>query len=297
MSSGALWYSAYLELHTLGDRQWLDSIVCDFYLASLWHDHESRHENLCRFAMIFRHGADLHLSSMEIDHYRYAHQVPVHEPCPLTPVSFLVHDTTTAHYFPVVFDYDACIAYVFGRRVNGENQEYDADWSAWRGSERWEVIAELHRWEPGNVDEVVVISMDWEQNGYDCGPITCWLIKTCMEIGLEETYKIFSKSSLMKPPPVPCGHVLRLHMIKAIRRRSLTAFQHYMYFAGMVERPPHWDPMELNADTIMYMQSGGDQERDCQLMQTLTIASKSCLACRAFISQQVCKAFVPEDIY
>lgn len=52
LSSALLWHCAYMELNTLGNRQWLDSLVCDFYLASIWHDNEG--DARCRFLMIFQ---------------------------------------------------------------------------------------------------------------------------------------------------------------------------------------------------------------------------------------------------
>jgi len=284
LSSAILWHTAYQELETLGNRQWLDSLVCDFYLASIWHD--SGDNALCRFLMIFRLRPDLHITPMEIDTYRHAHHVPTNEDCPKIPVAFLVHDVDSAHYFAVVFDYVANIAHVFGRKIGDHNPQYDPDWRAWQGPERWKIIADLHHWNAEDPEMVFVISRDWRQNGYDCGPIACAIIKRCMEDGLEDTQRMFQESPI-DPPSIPCGHVIRLNMLATIRQRCMISFQHYMHF--VVHPPPHWDYVQLDDEIIQMMQAGGDVERDNRLLRSLTLASNSCWDCQAFIARQAAK--------
>ena len=75
---------------------------------------------------------------------------------------------------------------------------------------------------------VFVISRDWLQNGYYCGPIACAIIKQCMVDGLEEIWKIFLKSLLTAGPPVPYGDILWLNMLGAIQQWCMTGFCDYM---------------------------------------------------------------------
>ena len=228
LSSAHLWNSAYMVLDTLGNRQWLNSLICDFYLPSIWHG--SGGNVRCHFTMLFRLRPDFQLSPVEVDTYQHAHHVAMNGPCPMTPVAFLVQDPQSAYYFAVVFDYAGCTAYIFGRRISDQNPQYNPDWRAWRGPERWQIIADLHHWDPENSETVFVISRDWIQHGYDCGPIACAIIKECMEDGLEETWKVFLESSLTTGPPIPCGHILCLNMLGAIRQQCITSFCDYMHF-------------------------------------------------------------------
>ncbi|KAI9449509.1 hypothetical protein HD554DRAFT_2181041 [Boletus coccyginus] len=233
--------------------------------------------------MVFRDSHNLQLPPEVVNQYRNTHHVPLDNPCPVIPVAFLVHDPEAAHFFAVVFDYTAHTAYVFGRKLSNNNPQYDADWKAWRGPERWKIIADLHLWDAGDPEDTMVIIRDWPQNGYDCGPIACALIQKCMEKGLEETWHSLLAIPIGANPPIPCGHILRLNMLGAILQRCIINFKDYMQF--IIDRPPHWDYMELNDETIKVMQSGGDQERDTRLLRSLTLASNSCRHCQTLISQ------------
>ena len=274
-----------MEVNTLANETWLDSLLCDFYLASLWYDRDAN--PLCRFVMISQLPVDLQIHSMDVGDFAFAQQVFTNKPTPMIPVSFLVHQA--AHYFPVVFDYGSHTAYVFGRRISEDNQDYDSSWSVWRGPDHWKIIADLYNWNPGDVDEVCVMIRDWKQNGYDCGPTGCAVIQMCMENGIEATWSMLSECSLMNPPPMPCGHILRLNMLVAIQQRCRTGFQDYMHFR--TQPPAHWNYMELDDETITHMQSGGEREQVHQLLCSLMIASTSCFNCQSFISRRVSQQF------
>ncbi|KAH0834639.1 hypothetical protein J3R83DRAFT_10148 [Lanmaoa asiatica] len=281
LSSAILWHSAYMDLDSLSNKSWIESTVADFYLASIWHD--SHGSASCRFVMIFRDSHNLQLTPEMVEKYRHAHDVPLNTPCPVVPVTFLVHDPEAAHFFAVVFDYAAQTAYVFGRKISNGNPLYNADWHTWRGPERWQIIADLHHWDARNPEDTLVLMRDWPQNGYDCGPIACTLIQKCMEQGLEETWNSLLAVPNGASPPIPCGHILRLNILGAVQQRCMTSFQDYMHF--LINRPHDWDYMELGDEAIQEMQSGGDHTRDNQLLRSLTLASNSCRDCRIFITQ------------
>jgi len=281
LSSAILWHSAYMDLDSLSDKSWIQSTVADFYLASIWHD--SHGSASCRFVMIFRDDHNLQLAPEVVEKYRDAHQVPVNHPCPIVPVTFLVHDPETAHFFAVVFDYAAQTAYVFGRKISSNNPQYNEDWETWRGPERWQILADLHHWDAGNPEDTLVMIKDWPQNGYDCGPIACTVIQKCMQEGLEKTWRLLSALPIGACPPIACGHVLRLNMLGTVRQRCMTSFQDYMHF--MINRPPDWDYMELGDEVIQEMQAGGNHMRDNQLLRSLTLTSNSCRDCWSFITQ------------
>ena len=281
LSSAILWHSAYADLSSLDNKSWIESTVADFYLTSIWH---GMHGNApCRFVMIFRDSHNLQVPLEVFDRYRHTHYVPANEPCPIVPVAFLVHDPQSAHFFAVIFDYTTHMAYVFGRRLGDHNPQYDLDWKAWRGPERWKIIADLHFWDTGDPEDVLVIIRDWPQNGYDCGPISCALIQKCIEDGIEVTWESLSTVPIGSRPPIPCGHILRLNMLAHVRQHCMTSFNDYMHF--LVHSPPHWDYMELDNETTEQMQNGGDLVRDNRLLRSLTLASSTCMDCHAYVAQ------------
>jgi len=116
LASPLLWHTAYEEFKTLGNRQWLDSLVCNYYLSSIWHN--SSGDAHSHFLMIFRLRPDLQTTLIEIDIYSHAHHVPTTGNCPIILVTFLIHDAESAYYFSMVFDYATNIAYVFGRKIS-----------------------------------------------------------------------------------------------------------------------------------------------------------------------------------
>lgn len=281
LSSAILWHSAYADLASLDNRCWIESTVADFYLASLWHDMHGNSPS--RLVTIFRDSHNLEVPLEVIDRYRRTHYFPANGPCPIVPVGFLVHDPGTAHFFPVIFDYGHHCAYILGRRISNNNPDYNPDWKAWGGPERWKIIADLHLWDAGDLDNIFVITRDWPQNGYDCGPIACALLQKVIEDGMEETWEFLSTVPIGSRPPIPCGHILRLNMLAHIRQRSMVSFNDYMHFT--TSQPVDWEYMELDDETILQMQEGGNHVRDGQLLRSLSLASSSCKDCHAFIAQ------------
>ena len=140
LASLLLWYIVYEELKTLDNRQWLDSLVCNYYLSFIWHD-SGDDAHYC-FLMIFRLRPDLQITPIKIDTYRHAHHVPTTVDCPIIPVTFLIHDAESAHYFAMIFNYAANIAYIFRRKIGDHNTHYNPDWRAWQGPEHWQIIAD-----------------------------------------------------------------------------------------------------------------------------------------------------------
>ena len=170
-----------------------------------------------------------------------------------------------------------------GRRISNNNPDYNPDWKAWDGPECWKIIADLHLWDAGDLNDIFVIIRDWPQNGYDYGPITCALFQKVIEDDMEETWEFLSTVPIGSQSPIPCGHILRLNMLAYIRQCSMVSFNDYMHFT--TSQPVDWKYMELNDETILQMQEGGNHVWNGQLLCCLTVASSSYKDCHAFIAQ------------
>ncbi|KAF8550173.1 hypothetical protein OG21DRAFT_1487975 [Imleria badia] len=175
------------------------------------------------------------------------------------PVAFLGHEPEMAQFFAVIFDYRTHSAYILERKIADNSPNYDSDWRAWNGPERWKLIANLHCWDAGDLDTISVIIRDWPQNGYDCGPIAGAIVRKFIEDGMEETWEFLSAHCMI-------------------------SFNNYMHF--ITTQPLHWEYMWLDDKTIFKMQEGGDHMLDAQLLRSLTLTSSSCMNCHAFIAQR-----------
>ncbi|EIW74134.1 hypothetical protein CONPUDRAFT_147908 [Coniophora puteana RWD-64-598 SS2] len=150
--------------------------------------------------------------------------------CPVSPVGFLVHEGS--HFFACVFDYLDHKAYVLGRNRpdNWNHREH-----------YWHRVAELHRWDAGNPDKVTTVSVEWVQNGVDCGPTACEVLARCMIDGLCPTLSALQGTR----PALICGHVLRLNILHQVYNQCVRSFQNFGQFR---QRPPPFWSMD---DTLI----------------------------------------------
>lgn len=89
-------------VNTLENETWLDSLFCDFYLASLWYDRDA---NLfCCFIMISQLPVDLQIHSVDVGDFEFGQKVFMNKLTPMISVAFLVHYPEATHYFPVVYE-------------------------------------------------------------------------------------------------------------------------------------------------------------------------------------------------
>lgn len=96
------------------------------------------------------------------------------------------------HFFPVLFDYDAHKAHVFGivnvsRPGVKAERASESKWSCWLGPELWQRIAEGMGWgeDVGDPDTVRVVTKNWNQA---CRPRWRWKqMKELMDWGRMDT--------------------------------------------------------------------------------------------------------------
>ncbi|KIJ58749.1 hypothetical protein HYDPIDRAFT_33862 [Hydnomerulius pinastri MD-312] len=298
MARPIFWTTAYENLSTLTGNRWIDASVANFYLASIWH--EVHGHTAIRFADMYavqpayqrlennhdqnkQNGKEvmvisgvkcrvLDVTASELAKFMQDHYIPLNHDFPLTPVAFVVF--RHQHFFVAIFDYERHRAYVLGRQINGHNGQ-DTDWTVWNGPHYWSRVAQLHVWDPGNPEDVQVLTKDWQQNGHDCGPIACAVLQRALKDGLDETWRSLHDGH----NNIPCGHILRRTIMTVVRARCLISYRDYMNLRTYP--PPGWDDLDLlRDDMIDEFASGGNSDRDNQLLRTLVMASNSCIDCR-----------------
>ncbi|KAG2116293.1 hypothetical protein DEU56DRAFT_761564 [Suillus clintonianus] len=255
MAQPGVWLSVLHSWTTLGLNEWLEAAVANFYLSHVWY------EMLGRTHMRYvdwNAATANNIEDEELEHFRRNHFVPHDGTCAMAPVGFIVHHSN--HFFVVIFDYERRMAHVLGRHISADSMDVDGedphDWNDWRGPEYWRKIGALHGWSTGDVSDVSINPMDWEQNGVDCGPIACSMSR--------ETLPDFE---------IQCGHKLRIHMLRVIAAH--TAHE-------MIGKTTSYPTRTSSIRSRM-----GDTRPDClKLLRRLIVVSATCSLCQRPIVHQ-----------
>ncbi|KAG2335724.1 hypothetical protein BDR05DRAFT_953867, partial [Suillus weaverae] len=257
------WMHAVENLPTLLVNTWLDSQVANYYLAHAWYDRLGRSK--VRFVDMFAAaGTATEWTDDELKFFRLDHFVTEGQ-CPMVPVGFIVHCIN--HFFAVIFDYNRRTAHVLGRFISVEGitaaaeggQNNPNDWNSWDGPRRWGSIAVLHGWRPGDSDDVRIIAKNWIQNGVDCGPIACSVLEQALSSGLDDNGDLPLQSF-----HIPCGHILRIAMLKVIAGRIKKSCSDYLMFQDEQQAETEHYSI-LSDDEIHAIHTGQHQARaTCQ---------------------------------
>ena len=122
-----------------------------------------------------------------------------------------------------------------------------------------------------------MLSQDWNQNGYDCGPTACAILQRCLQDGLNKTWQSLNDGDAQ----VPCGHILQYIILGVVKGRCLEEYRIYMQYRT---NPLHWVDMVLEEEELQDLASGHHQQWDNHLLQSLTIASNSCQECHSALA-------------
>ncbi|OJA20364.1 hypothetical protein AZE42_07317 [Rhizopogon vesiculosus] len=271
MARPIIWVDAWLNCTSLGEKQWLEATVANFYLSHVWY--EARGRSLIRYMDIYAAMATT-MDDEELEIIRRYHLIPNGDACPVVPVGFIVHHSQ--HFFAVIFDYLRSTAHVLGRNISGNILDVDGvhqdNWEDWRGPEYWRKIAAFHGWRAGDITDVFIQNRDWPQNGYDCGPIACSILEQALYSGLDQDGNVPSFQ-------VQCGHRLRIHMLRVVAGRIMRSCTDFLM---LLDRPHDtWPVEELPDNNIIRSIQSGLHEAEClRLVRTLSVISATCIQCR-----------------
>jgi hypothetical protein len=162
-----------------------------------------------------------------IPRFRQRYFLPPHRACPIMPVVFvlLLHE----HFFTVVMDHGRSRVYVLGRSIQADVD--NDEWEEWRGPTLYNHICDLHGWQrPEDMTTIQIVAVNWQGNGYDCGPISIRVILDVFENGLGHEY-LASVGRVIED----CGHMTRIQIYQDLKAMCRTAAQDFTLFS---ENPP-----------------------------------------------------------
>jgi hypothetical protein len=282
MARPSMWANAYQAIPTLQSGVWVDGMLLDFYLMSIWYAARGRTHvgfaDIMSSKIVYDTFGNHQLpDDDETELFQQRYFINPQSPDSLKSVGFIVFHQQ--HYFTVVFHYDSAIAYILGRQFGEGFDETLDDWETWMGPLYWTRIAAFHGIDPEDPERVMVVAHNWPQNGRDCGPIACFLLKHFMDHGFDtDNYNLHF-------PPIPCGHELRWRMLGAIREACRSSWQDYNLLTSS-HLPPDdiwtaWDDTGAVTDqelTAMEDEASGRQYTP--VVQDLNIASANCSVCQ-----------------
>ena len=219
---------AYLELHLLKHKSWIDISSIDLWLLDMWRSmFQARFLYLPSFFIpSVGQGA---VSREEIDHFRSFFPLlpPTGTSCPYENVLYVLNTgggpgKSGNHFCVLAFIPASRLIYIIGRKYNSDHVNYNnKDWTSWDGTRIWTRVCALFGW---NLPPMRLCSVNWVQNGYDCGPIACQISQHLMQNGLRELH--------WKRPKLPCCHPLRKKMVERINELIWEGFQDFDSLEG-----------------------------------------------------------------
>jgi hypothetical protein len=162
-------------------------------------------------------------TSEEVTNFRSAYKLPLHGPCEKVPLAGLLNTGGDGskggnHYCCAIWRPEEKVVHVLGRRYASTGSSLDAkDWEEWGGPIIWRNLTILHGW--GHIP-LSIRTLDWIQNGYDCGPIACQVLESVWTSGFELTSR-----GIWKKPVFPCCHPIRLRITSDVHAQIMDTYE------------------------------------------------------------------------
>lgn len=159
----------------------------------------------------------------EIAAFRTAYVLPPDGPCEMVPLAGLLNtggDSNKGgnHYCCVIWMPQGKVVHILGRRYMSTGASLNArNWEEWGGPIIWRNLTILHGW--GHI-HLSVRTLDWVQNGYDCGPIACQVLESIWISGFQ-----LNPKGIWKKPRLPCCHRIRMRIAGEVHASILGIYQ------------------------------------------------------------------------
>jgi hypothetical protein len=283
---------AYADLKLLKHKSWTDVSSIDLWLLDMW-----RTISRPRFRYLptifippIGHKA---VNRQEIDHFRsfFPSLPPTDTPCPQENVLLVLNTgpelgKSGNHFCVLAFVPSSRLIYVIGRRHDVNKGNYDdKDWASWDGKRILTRICALFGWDETweTLKLMRLCSVDWVQNGYDCGPIACQVCQLLMQDGLR-----LDTNRQWRRPRLPCCHLLRRKMAERVNELVWIGFQDFDEMETEAKRRidatllDDWIRL-MNALRLAFEQDPASEVKT--VIQDLDKAMRKCPHCHAMLEE------------
>jgi hypothetical protein len=283
---------AYLELNTLQHRCWIEVSSIDLWLLDMWRSMPQPHFQYLPTFFI-PPMAQAEVTQDEILHFRSFFPLlpPAGTSCPYQNLVYVLNTggdraKSGNHFCTLAFIPSSKLIYIIGRKYSMNHANYDdKDWDSWDGRRIWRRVCALFGWDTVSIplSPIRLCSVNWVQNGYDCGPIACQISQHLMQNGL-----CLDRDIHWKRPKLPCCHPLRKKVAERVNHLIWDGIRAFDLLSA--EQIQEIDSTLANtwADLMITLKAAFDLDPASELkivIQNLDKAMQNCPHCHAMLEE------------
>jgi len=218
----------------LNDKTWIDTSSIDIWLMESWKVLRFRQARYIPSTFIPPIHApdddgDPGELEAEIDRFRelFGDLPDRGTACPLETLVYAMNCGPNKrkggnHFCVVVFAPGMKAIYLLGRQIKTTwSNNCSSDWASWNGQQIWRRVCQLMGWT--GLPAMTLRTVDWTQNGYDCGPIACQVAQHIFLKGMRTD----GSGQWKRPAMLGCCHTLRLRMAELMHQVVLEGTRKY----------------------------------------------------------------------
>ena len=278
---------AYSDLSVLGNKKWITDSCIDPWLLNMWKT--MLHPKFRYLATFFIPPVAIgETTDEEVKFFRTFYSLPEPEtPCALEDVVYVLNTGQDPkkmgnHFCTVAFLPSKNVIYILCRRYMENSHNYnDKDWESWDGKRIWTRVCRLYGWNEKQLGKMRLCSVNWKQNGYDCGPIACQIVQQLMNQGLRINRDL---------PNLPCCHALRKAMAQTINDLIVDGFEKFVSLdenriRGMIDDESEYDNWVGLMDTLREGLEADPASEMKAVVEDLDKAMMGCQQCQDMLEE------------
>jgi len=276
---------AYTDLNTLQHHSWVDVSCIDLWLLDMWRSMpQPQFQYLPSFFIPPTSHTDV--TPDEISHFRsfFPFLPTAGTSCPYQNLVYVLNTggergKSGNHFCVLAFIPSSKLIYIIGRKYATNTANYDdKDWNSWHGRYIWSRVSALFGWD---ISPIRLCSVNWVQNGYDCGPIACQVSQHLMQHGLR-----LDRDIHWKRPKLPCCHPLRKKVAERVNQLIWDGFQDFgLLTAEQIQEIDSTLADNRDMDLLKHHFNLDPTSELKKIIQNLDKAMQNCLHCHAMLEE------------
>jgi len=184
------------------------------------------------------------------------------------------------HYCTLAFLVCQRTIYILGRNIGLANKVVDnKDWESWGGRRIWSYACSLFGWNVDELGPMRLHSINWPQNGVDCGHISCQVAQHLLKEGL--VLKTGQRKWLR--PTLSCSHPLQIKLAETLYHtisRGIRLYEQHSY-DHLREHLDDTEEYNNTAETVKTWLASNGQEELAEVLGSIQSAMRVCPKCKA----------------